>query len=72
MYTADDFNRELPFHFEYNGREVDDSIPEEPEIVRALFRISSRKLPGLSKFSVDILKAWYKQDHPRKNNKVDK
>ena len=33
----------------YEGNDVDDSIPEEEEIVEALFRLRNRKAPGLTK-----------------------
>ena len=47
LFTKEDMSDECPFDFEYNREPVDDSIPEEEEIRRALFRIRSRKAPGL-------------------------
>ena len=58
----------VPFDFDYEGREVDDSVPHDDEIRRALFRMRSRKAPGLSRVSVDLLKSWYTRAHPREGD----
>ena len=47
-----------PYEFEYDGETVNDSIPSEQEIRNALFKMRSRKAPGLTQISVDQLKEW--------------
>ena len=58
LFKKDELTDDMPFDFDYDGPEVDDSIPSEEEIKRALFRMRSRKSPGLSLISVDQLKEW--------------
>ena len=58
LFTSKNLDGECSYQFEYKRKEVDDSIPLEPEIRRALFRMRSRKAPGLTKISVDQLKEW--------------
>ena len=58
----------LPFDFSYDGNKLDDSVPNEGDIARTLFRIRSRKAAGLSKISFDHLKTWYKIFHPKEGD----
>ena len=58
LFKKYELTDDIPFDFDYDGPEVDDSIPSEEEIKRALFRMRSRKSPGLSLISVDQLKEW--------------
>ena len=58
----------LPFDFIYDGNEVNDFVPQEEEIVKALFRMRSRKAPGLSRISIDHIKKWYKLSHPKEGD----
>ena len=39
LFKADDFEKTLPFDFDYDGDKVDDSIPSKEEITKALFKI---------------------------------
>ena len=55
----------MPFEFEYEGNNVKDTVPDETEIIFALFKMRNRKAPGLSRISVDDLKHWYHQAHPK-------
>ena len=56
----------LPFEFEYDGDVVNDDIPDNNEIRHAVFQMRSRKAPGLTRVSVDIIKVWYKLGFPKK------
>ena len=58
LFTKEELTDEMPFEFDYEGEAVDDSMPSEEEIKRALFRMRSRKAPGLSLITVDKLKEW--------------
>ena len=64
LFTDDGLSNDLPFDFEYDGNMVKDSVPDEEEIKVALFKMRSQKAPGLSRISVDELKAWYRLAHP--------
>ena len=66
LFEADGLETKLPFNFEYNRNEVEDQIPDEKEISRALYkmRMRSRKAPGLSNVTIDEIKAWYKAAYP--------
>ena len=50
---------ELPFEFNYEREEVN-------KVRRAVFCMRSRKAPGLTNVSVDIIKAWWKLSHAKK------
>ena len=58
LFKKEILTDEIPFDFDYEGTEGDDSIPSEEEIKRALFRMRNRKAPGLSLITVDKLKEW--------------
>ena len=47
----------------YKGDDVDDSIPEEVDIIKALFKLRNRKAPGLSGITVEQMKLWYELSH---------
>ena len=64
LFEADDLETKLPFDFEYSGNAVEDRIPDEEEISRALFRMRSRKAPGLSNVTIDDIKVWYEDAYP--------
>ena len=64
FFADDGLDNNLPFVFNYEGETVDDSIPEEEEIRRALFRMRNCKAPGLSRIAVEHLKAWYREAYP--------
>ena len=64
LFTDDDLSDEQPLDFEYEGNEVKDEIPDGEEIKCALFKMRSRKAPGLTRISVDDLKLWYRAAHP--------
>ena len=57
---------------EYEGNDVDYSIPGEKEISEALFRLKNRRAPGLTGITVEHLKEWYKLSHPEDEKVVDK
>ena len=61
-----------PYDFPYQGPAVDDSIPQEDEIRSALFKMRSRKAPGLTQLSVDHLKQWYNEGHPQEGDGDEK
>ena len=42
---------------------MEDSIPQEEEIVKALFRMRSRKSPE-TQISIDHIKKWFRDAHP--------
>ena len=69
LFTAEEFSQELPYDFQYDGPLVDDSVPEEDEIVTALMKMRNRKAPGLSKISVDQMKIWYRRAFPEEEEK---
>ena len=48
-----------PLPFEYQGKDVEDSIPDEEEIVRALFMMKNQKSPGLTGITADVMKSWF-------------
>ena len=56
----------------YEENDVDDSIPEEEEIIEALFRLRNRKAPGLTKITVEHLKEWYNLSHPEDKDMSNK
>jgi len=64
LFKSDEREDVLPFDVEYDGNEVNDSVPNEEEIRAALFRMRSRKSPGLTKISVDHMKEWWQKAHP--------
>jgi DNA replication initiation complex subunit (GINS family) len=68
LFTADELLDELPFKMEYEGDAVEDGIPEEDEIKKALFRMRSRKAPGLTRISVDHMKMWYNLAFPQNSD----
>ena len=61
LYTKEEKPGGLPFEFPYEGEEVDDSIPDQKEISRALYIMMSPKALGLATISVDNLKGWYER-----------
>ena len=44
---------------------MDDSIPTEEEVVRALFQLKNWKAPGMTGITADLLKTWYCMSHPK-------
>ena len=56
----------------YEGSDVDDSIPEEKEIIEALFRLRNRMAPGLTGIMVEHLKEWYNLSHPEDKDMSNK
>ena len=60
-----------PYEFPYDGEAIEDSTPTEDEIRSALFKMRSRKAPGLTKLSIDHIKRWYKQGHPEEGKGDD-
>ena len=68
LFTDDNLSDEVPFEFDYDGNDVNDSIPDEEEIRFALFKMRNRKAPGLTRISVDHLKLWYRLAHPEKGS----
>ena len=70
LFSRDDIPPGLPFTFEYDGDTVEDSVPSEEEIHSALFKMRSRKAPGLTTIRVDHLKEWYKLSHPERRDQV--
>ena len=65
LFQQDEFPDTPPYDFPYTGPPVNDTIPTEDEIRYALFKMRSRKASGLTKLSVDHLKQWYKEGHPK-------
>ena len=57
---------------DYEGNDVDDSIPGEKEISETLFRLKNRRAPGLTGITVEHLKEWYKLSHPEDEKVLDK
>ena len=47
LFTKDNLTDELPFNFKYDGKRVNDEVPDAEEIRRAVFRMRSRKAAGL-------------------------
>ena len=74
-FYADLFSREETerekLEISYEGNEVDDSIPEEKEIIEALFRLKNRKAPGLTGITVEHLKGWYRLANPEDEKTID-
>ena len=66
LYRADTLPADLPLDFQPDADPVDDTVPKEEEIRRAVFRMRSRKAPGLTQVSVDHLKWWYSRSHPER------
>ena len=50
------------------GDDVDDLIPEEMEVVKALFHLNNRKAPGMTGITADFLKTWYYMSHPKEGD----
>ena len=75
-FYADLFSREETerekLEISYEGNEVDDSIPEEKEIIEALFRLKNRKAPGLTGITLEHLKGWYRLANPEDEKMIDK
>ena len=71
FFANDGLDNNLPFVFKYEGDLVDDSIPEEEEIRRALFRMRNCKAPGLSAIAVEHLNAWYREAHPKNSDEKE-
>ena len=69
LFTKEDLEETIPYDFDYEGDEVEDGVPDEEEIHRAVFRMRSRKAPGLTGVSVDHIKLWYKLAYPSKGEK---
>ena len=65
LFKSDEREDVLPFDVEYEGGEVNDAVPDEAEVKAALFRMRSRKSPGLTKISVDHMKTWWHMAHPK-------
>ena len=72
LFAKEALTNELPFPIEYKGEEVDDSIPDEEEIRKALFRMRNKKAPGLMTITTEHMKLWYRLSHPKKGEKIDK
>ena len=70
LFSKDETERE-GLKINYEGNEVDDSIPEEKEIIEALFRLKNRKAPGLTGITVEHLKGWYRSANPEDEEMLD-
>jgi hypothetical protein len=68
LFTKEDREGELPFEFQYHGREIDDEIPSDFELGVALRRMRSRKAPGMSGLNVDTLKQWFQGAYPERKD----
>ena len=62
-FAKDKVDRET-LEIDYDGEDVDDSIPEEVEIKEALFKLRNRTAPGLTGITVEHMKSWYRLSHP--------
>lgn len=72
LFSQDDIPPGLLFTFKYDGDTMEDSVPSEEEIHSALFKMRSRKAPGLTTIRVDHPKEWYKLSHlERRDQAVD-
>ena len=60
-----------PIDFEYSGEDVDDSIPDEEEIIRALFKMRNRKAPGMTKITAEVMKSWFHLANSKKEGEQD-
>ena len=69
LFSKEKIERE-PLNIEYDGEEVDDSVPEEGEIKEALFKLRNRKAPGLTGITAEHLKMWYRLSHPEDENTI--
>ena len=72
LFTKNEFSDVNPYDFHYEGEDVNDNVPSESEIITALFKMRSRKAPGLTRISVDHLKMWYNLAHPKEGEEIDK
>ena len=64
LFKSEELSDVNPYNFEYGGKEVKDDIPDEGEIIHALYQMRNRKAPGLTKISIDQIKRWYELAHP--------
>ena len=55
LFSKEETERET-LKINYKANDVDDSIPEEKEIIEALFKLKNRKAPGLTGITVEHLK----------------
>ena len=55
LFSKEETERET-LKINYEGNDVDDSIPEEKEIIKALFKLKNRRAPGLTGITVEQLK----------------
>ena len=63
LFAKDKVDRET-LEIEYDGKDVDDLIPEEVDTKEALFKLRNRKAPGLTGITVEHMKSWYRLSHP--------
>ena len=70
LFSKEENEREK-LKINYEGNEVDDSIPKEKEIIEALFRLKNRKAPGLTGITVEHLKGWYRLANPENEEMLD-
>ena len=70
LFSKEETERET-LKINYEGNDVDDSIPEEKEIIKALFKLKNRRAPGLTGITVEQLKGWYRLAHPEDEKMLD-
>lgn len=64
-------NNNQPLAFDYGQREqIDESILEEEEIIKTLFKMKNWKAPGMAGIKVDFIKTWFHMSHPREEEGV--
>ena len=70
LFLKEETERET-LKINYEGNDVDDSIPEEKEIIKALFKLKNWRAPGLTGITVEQLKGWYRRAHPEDEKMLD-
>ena len=71
LFSKDNLPDEEPFNIDYQGDPVDDTVPGEEEIKKALFEMRNRKAPGATNISIKNIKTWYHLTYPKNGGEPD-
>jgi len=71
LFAEVDLGEDKPFEVDYEGMDIDDSVPNELEIKGSLYKMRNGKAPGATNLSIDQIKSWYVNAFPKRGQPLE-